>query len=148
MTISGVALLAICTLLGSFIGDLLGVALGMKANVGGVGIAMLMLIASRIWLVRRGLLSEGLKLGLIFWGALYIPIVVAMAANQNVFGFARFGPAGADGGHRGRSCLFCVCGNYQPDERSNRNHGRDRSAGRRLVRCRSPDRDAPEKGLL
>jgi malonate transporter MadL subunit len=92
MTISGVALLAICTLLGSFVGDLLGVALGMKANVGGVDIAMLMLIASRIWLVRRGLLSEGLKLGLIFWGALYIPIVVAMAANQNVLASLASGP--------------------------------------------------------
>ena len=92
MTISGVALLAICTLLGAFLGDLLGVALGVKANVGGVGIAMLMLIASRAWLVQRGLLSNGLKLGLIFWGALYIPIVVAMAANQNVVAAVASGP--------------------------------------------------------
>ena len=36
MTIFGVALLAICTLIGVFIGDLLGVALQVKANVGGV----------------------------------------------------------------------------------------------------------------
>src|SRR3954471_7369373 len=35
MTVFGVALLALCTLAGVFIGDLLGVALGVKANVGG-----------------------------------------------------------------------------------------------------------------
>ena len=79
MTISGVALLAICTLLGSLLGDLLGLALGVKANVGGVGIAMMFLIAARLWLVRHGLLSNGLKTGVEFWGSFYIPIVVAMA---------------------------------------------------------------------
>ena len=92
MTISGVALLALCTLLGSFLGDLLGVALHVKANVGGVGIAMVLLIIAKRSLIKRGLLSDGLKLGLIFWGALYIPIVVAMAANQNVVGAAGSGP--------------------------------------------------------
>jgi malonate transporter MadL subunit len=80
MTISGVALLAICTLIGVFLGDLLGIALGVKANVGGVGIAMIRLM------------SHGLKLGVEFWGALYIPIVVAMAAQQNVVAAAEGGP--------------------------------------------------------
>jgi hypothetical protein len=37
MTIFGVALLALCTLVGVFVGDLLGIVLGVKANVGGVG---------------------------------------------------------------------------------------------------------------
>lgn len=92
MTVSGVALLAICTLLGVFLGDALGVALGVKANVGGVGIAMMLLIAARLWLARRGLLSHGLKLGVEFWGALYIPIVVAMAAQQNVVAAVEGGP--------------------------------------------------------
>jgi malonate transporter MadL subunit len=92
MTISGVALLAICTLIGVFLGDLLGVALGVKANVGGVGIAMILLIAARLWLGARGLMSHGLKLGVEFWGALYIPIVVAMAAQQNVVAAAEGGP--------------------------------------------------------
>ena len=81
MTISGVALLAICALLGGLLGDLLGVALGVKANVGGVGIAMMFLIAARLWLVRHGILSHGLKTGVGFWGSFYIPIVVAMAAQ-------------------------------------------------------------------
>jgi malonate transporter MadL subunit len=92
MTVFGVALLAICTLVGVFIGDLLGVALGVKANVGGVGLAMMMLIAARIWLVRRDALSHGMKLGVEFWATMYIPIVVAMAAQQNVVAAARGGP--------------------------------------------------------
>ncbi|WP_368507482.1 malonate transporter subunit MadL [Bradyrhizobium lupini] len=92
MTISGVALLAICTLLGVLLGDLLGLALGVKANVGGVGIAMIFLIAARLWLVRYGLLSSGLKIGVEFWGSFYIPIVVAMAAQQNVVAAVKGGP--------------------------------------------------------
>lgn len=92
MTIFGVALLAICTLLGVLLGDMLGVALGVKANVGGVGLAMLLLIAARAWLSRRGALSPGLRLGVEFWAALYIPIVVAMAAQQNVVAAVEGGP--------------------------------------------------------
>lgn len=92
MTISGVALLAICTLLGGYLGDLLGALLGVKANVGGVGIAMLLLIAARLWLVRRGYFSHELRLGVEFWGSIYIPIVVAMAAQQNVVAAVKGGP--------------------------------------------------------
>lgn len=92
MVISGVALLAICTLLGAWLGDLLGQLLGVKANVGGVGIAMIFLIAARLWLGRRGLMSAPLKFGVEFWGALYIPIVVAMAAQQNVVAALEGGP--------------------------------------------------------
>lgn len=92
MTISGVALLAICTLLGGFLGDVLGRILGVQANVGGVGIAMIILIAARFWLKKRGLLSRGVIFGVEFWGALYIPIVVAMAASQNVVAAVEAGP--------------------------------------------------------
>lgn len=92
MTISGVALLALCTLAGVFFGDVLGAALGVKANVGGVGIAMILLIAARLWLGQHGLMSHGLRLGVEFWGALYIPIVVAMAAQQNVVAAVESGP--------------------------------------------------------
>jgi malonate transporter MadL subunit len=92
VTISGVALLSICTLLGVLLGDLLGVALGVRANVGGVGIAMMFLIAGRLWLVRHGLLSHGLNTGVEFWGSFYIPIVVAMAAQQNVVAAVKGGP--------------------------------------------------------
>lgn len=44
MVIFGVALLAICMLCGIFLGEIFGLSLGIEANVGGVGIAMLMLV--------------------------------------------------------------------------------------------------------
>jgi malonate transporter MadL subunit len=92
MIILGVALLATCTLIGVFVGDLLGIAVGVKANVGGIGIAMILLIAARFWLSRNGRLSRGVKFGVEFWGGMYIPIVVAMAAQQNVVAALRGGP--------------------------------------------------------
>ena len=92
MIILGVALLAACTLIGVYVGDLLGVALGVKANVGGVGIAMILLIAARVWLKAHGRLSKGILLGVEFWAAMYIPIVVAMAAQQNVVAAVSGGP--------------------------------------------------------
>ena len=92
MTIFGVALLAVCTLMGAFLGDLLGQVLHVKSNVGGVGIAMILLIAARAWLTRKGGLSHPFKLGIEFWASLYIPIVVAMASIQNVAGAVRGGP--------------------------------------------------------
>ena len=54
MIISGTAILALCHLLGIVLGDLLGRALGMTTNVGGVGMAMLLLIAIRLQLQKRG----------------------------------------------------------------------------------------------
>lgn len=84
MVIYGVALLSSCMLAGMFVGDILGKLIGVQANVGGVGIAMLLLI------YLSNLHDHGLKLGaptesgIHFWSAMYIPIVVAMAAKQNV----------------------------------------------------------------
>jgi malonate transporter MadL subunit len=92
MFIYGTALLALCHLLGIILGDLLGLALGVKTNVGGVGIAMLLLITMRLWLRRRGLLCATSEGGVHYWGALYIPIVVAMAMQQNVVAALRSGP--------------------------------------------------------
>ncbi len=92
MTIFGVALLALCTLTGAVLGDLLGQALGVKANVGGVGIAMMLLIAARFWLMKTGRLSEPAERGVKFWALMYIPIVVAMAATQNVAAAVKGGP--------------------------------------------------------
>ena len=44
MVIYGVALLSFCMLVGIWAGDILGQLIGVEANVGGVGIAMLLLI--------------------------------------------------------------------------------------------------------
>jgi malonate transporter MadL subunit len=84
MAILGTALLAACYLLGTFIGDLLGAAIGVKANVGGVGIAMMLLIASISYLRRFQMLNPHTERGVTFWAMMYIPVVVAMAATQNV----------------------------------------------------------------
>lgn len=84
MVIYGVALLAGCFLAGMFLGDLLGVVLGVQANVGGVGIAMLFLILISDALIKRGRLKPVTREGVVFWSAIYIPVIVAMAARQNV----------------------------------------------------------------
>ncbi|MDV7428140.1 malonate transporter subunit MadL [Acinetobacter baumannii] len=84
MIIYGVGLLALCTLVGVIAGDLLGVLLGVKSNVGGVGIAMILLICIRLWMEKRGMMTVETEKGVSFWGTMYIPVVVAMAAQQNV----------------------------------------------------------------
>lgn len=92
MIIYGTALLAVCHLLGIFIGDLLGQALGVKTNVGGVGIAMLLLIFARIYMQKKDMLPKLTELGVEYWGAMYIPVVVAMAAQQDMVSALRGGP--------------------------------------------------------
>lgn len=84
MIIYGVGLLALCTLVGVIVGDLLGILLGVKSNVGGVGIAMILLICIRLWMEKRGVMTVETEKGVSFWGTMYIPVVVAMAAQQNV----------------------------------------------------------------
>jgi malonate transporter MadL subunit len=92
MIIYGTALLAFCHLMGLFLGDLLGSLIGVKSNVGGVGIAMLLLISLRMYLPRIGALPKDTEAGVGFWGAMYIPVVVAMAAQQNVVDALKGGP--------------------------------------------------------
>ena len=92
MVILGTALLAGCYLVGTMLGDILGSLIGVKANVGGVGIAMMLLIASQHVLRKRGLLKLDTEKGIIFWALMYIPVVVAMAATQNVIVAAKSGP--------------------------------------------------------
>src|SRR3954453_14865027 len=109
MTIFCVTLLAICTLIGVFIGDLLGVAINVKANVGRAGIAMMLIIAARVWLTPHGGLPHGIKLGVEFWATMYIQIVVAMAAQQNVVAAVRGGPVVLIAGLGAVSlCFACV----------------------------------------
>ncbi|MCI2257040.1 malonate transporter subunit MadL [Domibacillus sp. PGB-M46] len=92
MVIFGVALLAMCMLTGLFFGEMLGVLLGIEANVGGVGLAMIMLVLIVDYLKKRGKLSQPAQEGLGFWSAMYIPIVIAMSANQNVAAALDGGP--------------------------------------------------------
>ena len=86
MIIYGVALLSACLVAGLYIGEVLGSLIGVEANVGGVGIAMLLLILAHNLPRNRPLASGTSAGGITFWSAMYIPIVVAMAARQNVAG--------------------------------------------------------------
>ena len=92
MIVYGVSLLSTCMLIGLILGEALGVLIGVDANVGGIGISMILLI----------LLSEHFRSklnpespsgkGIVFWSAMYIPVVVAMAAQQNVLAAITGGP--------------------------------------------------------
>lgn len=84
MIVYGVALLSACLLLGMLAGEALGLALGVRANVGGVGIAMLLLVFAGNSRRFRSLTEGASAAGVRFWSAMYIPIVVAMAARQDV----------------------------------------------------------------
>ena len=84
MIVYGVALLSVCLILGMLVGEALGVALNVDANVGGVGIAMLFLVFASNSEKFKALTEDAAGGGIKFWSAMYIPIVVAMAARQNV----------------------------------------------------------------
>jgi len=84
--IYGVALLSVCLVAGMLIGETLGILLGVDANVGGVGIAMLFLVFASNSAKFKSLSSGAAGDGISFWSAMYLPIVVALAARQNVAG--------------------------------------------------------------
>ncbi len=92
VVIYGVALLALCMLGGLVLGQAIGLLIGVQANVGGVGIGMLALIAATELLRGKGRLKEISQQGIVFWSSIYIPIVVAMAASQDVLSAIRGGP--------------------------------------------------------
>jgi malonate transporter MadL subunit len=92
MVIFGTALLAVCYLAGVAVGEAIAALIGVKANVGGVGIAMIFLIAAQHYLQKRGLFAVDTAKGVTFWAMMYIPVVVAMAATQNVIVAVRSGP--------------------------------------------------------
>ncbi len=84
MVVYGVTVLALCLLTGLIAGNVIGAMMGIQANVGGVGIAMLFLIVLSNVSSNKFKLAPPTEAGIGFWSAMYIPIVVAMAAKQNV----------------------------------------------------------------
>jgi malonate transporter MadL subunit len=82
--IKGLALLSFCFLAGMWCGSILGTLLGIDANVGGVGFAMVFLLLSKEYMTSKGLWNGEFGFGLEFWNKLYIPIVIAMSASLNV----------------------------------------------------------------
>jgi malonate transporter MadL subunit len=86
MIIYGVALLSLCVLIGLFLGQVLGSVLGIQANVGGVGIAICLLVFACSHPASKPHFQGPSAQGVLFWSGMYIPIIVAMAARQDVYG--------------------------------------------------------------
>jgi len=103
----GTALLAGCYLLGIVAGDALGTLIGVKANVGGVGFAMILLIASLHFVHRRGLMTAGTERGVTFWAALYISVVVVIFEKKNVLVAFKSGIVAVLGA--AGSVVVCAC---------------------------------------
>ena len=82
--IYGVALLAACMYVGSFLGNLLGLLTGLNSDIGGVGFAMLILLLVTNSPKLTKLLPENYTKGINFWKEMYIPVTIAMSASQNV----------------------------------------------------------------
>lgn len=92
MAIYGSAILAFSLVCGLLVGRLVGLAVGIDANVGGVGIAMLLLIVITDRISRAAPLDSATQSGILFWSAIYVPVAVALAASQNVRAAVSGGP--------------------------------------------------------
>ncbi|MFD2183820.1 malonate transporter subunit MadL [Rhodoplanes azumiensis] len=84
MVIYGVMILGICMFLGTAVGLALGKLIGIPGDIGGVGFAMLFLVFLTNWLKTKGMMPKTTEQGILFWNAMYIPVVIAMASIQNV----------------------------------------------------------------
>ncbi|MCR1897712.1 malonate transporter subunit MadL [Irregularibacter muris] len=85
MEIYGLGLVALCMFIGSLLGTIIGKLIGTGGNVGGVGIAMLLLILISNFYESKGKsFNERTQKGILLLSSLYIPIVVAMSSIQNV----------------------------------------------------------------
>lgn len=84
MQIFGLMSISLCMFAGNVFGEYLGRILGIQGNIGGVGFAMLLLLLGVGQLKKRGLFSTEAEAGIMFWSEMYIPIVIAMTAIQNV----------------------------------------------------------------
>jgi len=83
--IYGFGLVAVFMYIGMFVGRILGHIMGVDGDIGGVGFAVIVMVAFISWKEKRGKpLSEKTGKGIAFLGTLYIPVVVALSANQNV----------------------------------------------------------------
>ncbi|OCG24264.1 malonate transporter subunit MadL [Gilliamella sp. wkB108] len=85
MIIYGLALLSFCMFVGVLLGTILGHLLGIPADIGGVGFAMILLMACNEYFRKKGWMKPATISGITFWSSMYIPIVVAMSAIQNVY---------------------------------------------------------------
>lgn len=85
-------------LLGKYIGTQFGSLVGINADVGGVGFAILLLLfVSNCKVFSFAQKTEFLQ-STAFWKKMYMPVVVAMAASLNVYGMLSSGLVALVGG--------------------------------------------------
>ena len=82
--IYGVALLAGCMFIGSYVGNLLGLLTGLNSDIGGVGFAMILLLIVTNSKKINKILPKGYEKGIEFWKEMFIPVIIALSASQNV----------------------------------------------------------------
>ncbi|MDP3057932.1 MAG: malonate transporter subunit MadL, partial [bacterium] len=105
LEILGLGIVAACMFVGVTVGSVLAKLLGVSGDVGGVGFAMLLLVLMTNFVK----LDEKTKNGINLVSSLYIPIIVAMAAIQNVTSAIKGGPmAFLAGGIATVASLFLV----------------------------------------
>lgn len=83
MYLYGSALIAACLLTGNAVGALLGDLTGFGTNIGGVGFATLFLIVANMIRPIDQLHPKTME-GIRFWQGMFLPVVVAMTASQDV----------------------------------------------------------------
>ncbi len=90
--------LALCMLLGKYIGTCFGTLVGINADVGGVGFAILLLLLVNNCKWFPFAKKQDFIQGMNFWKKMYMPVVVAMAASQNVYRMLTSGMVAIVGG--------------------------------------------------
>lgn len=108
MKIYGVAFLAGCFLIGQVIGKYIGVALGIGGNVGGVGFGMLLLVLVNDRFYKKTAIHPETKNGVLFWSAMYIPVVIAMSSVLNVKAALSGGWVAVIAGILATSCCYLL----------------------------------------
>lgn len=83
--IYGVALLAACMFVGSYIGNILGLLTGLNSDIGGVGFAMILLLLATNSKKVTSLMPKNYEKGLEFWKEMFIPVIIAMSSSQDVY---------------------------------------------------------------
>jgi len=84
--IYSVALLSACTFSGKLLGNIIGLLTGINKDIGGVGFAMVLLLLVTNSKAMEKFMPPDFSKGISFWKEMYIPIVIAMSASQNVVG--------------------------------------------------------------
>ena len=82
--IFGTAMISLCMLVGYVVGECIGMLFGVGPTVGGVGFSMVCLLLLTNGMKKRGTLRQDMQKGIQFWKGMYIPVVVAMSASQDV----------------------------------------------------------------